>query len=36
MAALAYQIHDGPMVFASLEMVNGEFRQFSATQTTTK
>ena len=34
--AFSYQINDGPVILATLEVINGEFRQFATPQATTQ
>jgi hypothetical protein len=34
--AFSYQINDGPMILATLEVINREFSQFATPQTTTQ
>jgi hypothetical protein len=34
MAAFSNQIHDGPVVFATLEEIKGQFRELPTTQST--
>jgi hypothetical protein len=33
--AFSYQINNGPVILATLEVINGEFRQFATPQATT-
>jgi len=36
MTTFAYQIHDGPAILATLEVINREFSQFATPQATTQ